>query len=258
MVEREREGLIQDVLDGVATPEQVARLEAWLERDPAARARHQEMSELFEALKRVPRVEAPHDLRQNVLRALPPAAPGARAASSSAANGFRVRLAYVFAAGLAAGVVGMGALSGLWKTPEPSRNLPVEGSMLPREAPSPGPGAVTRTWEAGAIRVDGTSWRVGSSRLATFQVRGGDAEIVLGFDPAGLIPVGFRQVRSRTGRAAIEHARVVIQGVDHGEYVVEFVEPSSPSPPLEVTVHAGGQAAAGPFAAPQAAPRGGR
>ncbi len=39
MIEREYEDLMQEVLDGNATPEQIERLEAWLSRSEAGRAR---------------------------------------------------------------------------------------------------------------------------------------------------------------------------------------------------------------------------
>ena len=252
MPEHELDHLIQDVLDGVATPEQTARLEERLRRDPALEERQRELQGLFEALRRVPRVEAPTDLRNRILRALPTNAPGVR--TTSTAGPARLRLAWVFVAGLAAGIVGAGALTGLWKASVPGIPQPVAGSMAPPGAPSAGPHARSASWSLEQTTVDAVAWRVGESRLARFQVRGGPAEIELRFDPAGLAPTAFRQAPLGVSPVQMEAGRVVFQASSGGEYSIEFLESGSPSPPLGVTVRAEGREAKGDLAAPAAPP----
>lgn len=252
MPEHEFDHLIQDVLDGVATPEQAARLEERMRRDPALVERRRELEDLFEALRRVPRVEAPPDLRNSILRALPTNAPGVRTTSTAGRTGLRI--AWIFAAGLAAGIVGAGALTGLWKTPAPDGAPPTVGSMGPR-AVATGP-APSSSWTLGQTTVDAATWRTGSSRLAKFQVRGGAAEIEVSFDPARLSPIAFHQAPHRISPARIEPGRVLIQGSDGGEYSIEFLESGIPGPALRVTVRGDGREAKEDLAAPTAPPTG--
>src|SRR5262249_32925187 len=149
--ERELDSLIQDVLDEVATPAEAARLEARLSQDSAARERRNELSLVFGAMSRSRRFEAPPELKSRILRALPTGAPGAKPVPAAEA-GRRFRLASIFAAGLAAGVIAPGALTGFWKVPAPG-NPPVLGTMAPS---SP---VTTARWQAGSARVESRIWR---------------------------------------------------------------------------------------------------
>ncbi|HTK31859.1 MAG TPA: hypothetical protein VL332_07830 [Candidatus Saccharimonadaceae bacterium] len=74
MIDERMERLMHDVLDGSATAEQAARLDAWLAEHPEARARQREIQAMFASLDRVPMVDAPQDLTARVLAALPASA----------------------------------------------------------------------------------------------------------------------------------------------------------------------------------------
>ncbi len=250
MIEREYEELIQDVLDGPSTPEQMARLEAYLAGSEAGRTRRRELELVFGALRRVEMVEAPADLRQQVLvalraRAVP--APGrspARAGIRRWLAGPHIRLAYVFAAGLAAGSIGFGALSGVltWPPGEPA----VTGTMMAPRPTTPAAGAARRVWVAGMTRVEAVSWRVANSRLAAFQIRGaGEAQIELEFDARSLSPVGVRQTHPGGSRVQLEPGRVAVLGQDRGEYTIEFLDSEEAGPPIRVTIRSGGTTAQG-------------
>jgi len=249
MVERELDALIQDVLDGVATPEESARLETRLREDPAARARHREVSQLFTALGRSRRFEAPPELKTRILRTLPAGAPGVRTLAP-APSGRQLRLAYVFAAGLAAGVIGAGALTGFWKAPSPA-GPPVSGSMMP--SPAVETKGSSAHWQVGQTEVDGRAWRVAGSRLAAFRVHGADTEIDITFDPAAFSWTTFRAA-PRARRATLEPGRIVFGGTERGETLVEFRELSHGDQPLHVTVRSGAQMTAGELPAPPLAP----
>jgi hypothetical protein len=151
MVKRELDGLIQDVLDEVATPEEAARLEKRLSQDSAARERRNELALVFGAMSRSRRFEAPPELKSRILRALPAGAPGVQLVPSVERRR-RFRLAYIFAAGLAAGVIAAGALTGFWKMPAPG-NPAVLGTMAPS---SP---VATARWQAGSAQVESRIWR---------------------------------------------------------------------------------------------------
>jgi hypothetical protein len=67
MMNHELQTLIQDVLDGTATPEQRQRLETTLANDETARARYRELESVFTSLRSVGPSEAPAGLRDSVL-----------------------------------------------------------------------------------------------------------------------------------------------------------------------------------------------
>lgn len=62
------DGLIQDVLDGVATEEQAARLRVRMEQDSEARERYAQAAEVFHALGQLPEEQSPVGLREQVFR----------------------------------------------------------------------------------------------------------------------------------------------------------------------------------------------
>lgn len=248
----ELDALIQDVLDGVATPAQVARLESRMAHDPAARARRAELERLFSALGRVPRLEAPPELKGRILRALPPGAPGLRVGVPAVTRQRRMRLAWVFAAGLAAGVIGAGALVGLWKAP--GGGLPTSGSMMPSGSARPGTPASSGGWRAGKAFLHAASWRSGGSRFVLFQVlRGADLSAEVTFDPAVLGPGTFRG--ASPGSPLLEPGRVAFLGVEGTGYLVELPEHAGAAgTPLHVRIRSGGQEAEGDLPAPPASP----
>ena len=68
---------IQHVLDGAASPEERAQLDALLAADPEARRRYDELRSLFDALTGAPAEDAPAGLHDDVMRSLPSRAGGA-------------------------------------------------------------------------------------------------------------------------------------------------------------------------------------
>ena len=250
MIEREHEQLIQDVLDGQATPAQAERLKAWLSTNEEGRTRMRELESLFATLDRVPFAELPEGLANEVEQAI-----RARAASRGAAvgrlpaGGFapRMRLGVVFAAGIAAGVIGWGALTGVLNPGAPGRER-VVGSMMPAAAARAG--AVQGAWKAGQARVEGVTWRVGKARWVTVQVRSGEpVEIELRFDPGALSPAAVRQ-SDPAARVVVDAGRIVLGSPAAGEFSVEFGE-QGVATPIQVTVRAGEASAAGELPAPR-------
>jgi hypothetical protein len=247
MVERELDGLIQDVLDGVATPAEAARLETRLSAEQAARERRNEMALVFGAMSRSRRFEAPPELKSRILRALPPGAPGVQL-MPSVERRRRFRLAYIFAAGLAAGVIGAGALTGFWKVPAPGSPA-VIGTMAPS---SP---VATARWRAGEAQVESRIWRSGGSRLASFKVVSGPADIELSFDPTAMSCTAFRPAPGAP-EATLEPGRVAFQGLERTETLVELAElPGQAGAPLRITIRSQGGSTSGQLPAPGASSR---
>ena len=68
MRDDEFDRLVNDELDGVATPEQKAELARRLAEGESARARYQEIQTVFGMLDRIESVDPPPSLRGSVLR----------------------------------------------------------------------------------------------------------------------------------------------------------------------------------------------
>jgi hypothetical protein len=256
MIEREYEALIQDLLDGQATPRDVERLEAWLASSDAGRTRRRELEGVFQILERVRSVEAPPDLRDRVLESLqtraearlsPGERGGARIRPPRTLFGYRVKLAYVLAAGIAAGAVGLGALTGVLRTTGPGRDPSISGSMMP--AVPPASGAVRLALSAGEARMEAVTWRVGKARLVAVVLRGGEpAGIELQFDPGSLSVGAVRQGRYPLPLAS-EAGKLVFQTQIGGDYMLEFTE-HEPEAAIQVILRVGHLSTAGVLAAP--------
>jgi len=133
---------IEDVLDGVATPQQAARLQERLANDPVARKRYLEHVAFFEALGTTDQhwVEPPADLAAGVLREIrkgPLPASGTRGVFASWKDSFRRRpvVGWSFAIGAVAAVVAVAIALLTNPAPFSSRgSLPITGTMAPPDA----------------------------------------------------------------------------------------------------------------------------
>lgn len=254
MIEREYEDLIQEVLEGDATPEQIKRLEAWLAGSEAGRARRRELEGVFQALRGVPEVDPPADLKDGVLRALRarPASGRAQGFARSWTPGPRFRPAFIFAAGLAAGAVGYGAVTRLpaW----PPGDSSVIGTMMPSRTSPPAAEGVRRGWSVGPSRVEAISWLTPDSRLAVFQVREGEARIEIEYDPARLSVVGVGQTHAEASLIEAAPGKLVVSGGSRSEFTVEWRQLAADSPAPRVTVQSGGATAQGDLPAGTAPP----
>ena len=236
MIDRDYERLIQDVLDGQASKAEVERLNAWLATNEEGRTRMRELEGLFATLHRVPFVEMPLGLTDDVQQAI-----RARAAMREKGRTFslglfkpKMRLAMVFAAGIAAGVIGWGALTGILNPGAPGRER-VVGTMMPTAPPQAG--TVSRSWTAGDLHVHSMVWRAGASRWMRLRVEGAPAEVELRFDPAALSPAAVRQ-SAPGARVVMDPGLILIKVTPPGEFTLEFGE-KTPSEPIQVTARAG-------------------
>lgn len=154
---RSLDEIIQDVLEGVATPADTARLRERLAADPSSLSRRRELEEVFEALARMRMEESPIDLREHVMRVLalepqatvngptaPLAADGVRPTPSHPSLGWLCTwraalarrpawtLAYGFLAGVALGALATVLLPGADGVGSRT-GLAVSGAMAPAE-----------------------------------------------------------------------------------------------------------------------------
>lgn len=141
MNHHELQQLMEDVLDGVATPEQAARLQDRLANDPAARAHYLERIAFFRALGTDSEmVEPPAELAAGVMREVhkgPRPIPGAKGLILSWRDSFQRRpiLGWSYAIGAAAAVIAVTVVIQTSPTTFGSRgSLPVTGTMAPPDA----------------------------------------------------------------------------------------------------------------------------
>ncbi len=147
-----------------------------------------------------------------------------------------MRLAMVFAAGIAAGVIGWGALTGILNPDGPGRER-VVGTMMP--AAPPRGNAVQRSWSVGDTRIAAVVWRAGTSRWLRLHVEGSaPADLELRFDPARLSPAAVRQ-SDPAARVVLDPGRISIRVAPRGDLTFEFGEPS-PGGPIQVIARASG------------------
>lgn len=252
MNDRELDHLLQEVLDGHGTPEQVARLESWLAGSEQGRARRRELEAVFAALRSVPLVDAPADLKDGVMLDLQARAAAYRVtprATHTAARGVpRFRFALGLLTGVALGVIGFVALRGLPIDPD---RLPVEATMAPPRPPRPPDDAVVQRWTTGDLVVEGITWRDGATRwLLIRPIQGTYGQVEVDFDPSGLTAVAVREVTGAGAHARIHRGRVVVEMSPKSLYDIEFMDSGRSSDPIRVTVRAGSEPATGEIAPP--------
>jgi hypothetical protein len=241
--------LVNDELDGVATPERKAELARRLAEGEAARARYHEIQTVFGMLDRIESVDPPPSLRGNVLRAVE-----SRARARSERGGWRglilagfgkrpgLGLGYAFAVGAVVGALALAVGSGLFDRaglwgPE------VRGTML---APS-GKLVDTIHLAVKGAQVTGEVWTTARSDLSVrLDVRSdGPFEAHITFDPDVYAPLSFRRVEPSGGWFDLRRGE--LQVTDRGSARLELrLRASSASrPPLGVWVGTSGGSAQG-------------
>lgn len=253
MIDEKYDELSHRALDGEATAEEAARLREYIAANPEARARHDDLENLFQMLASVGPAEAPPGAREELLRRLrevrqpatPPPSPrpeesGWRVAAAALRRRLTLSTAYAFAVGAIAGVAIFAAVQDHSATRSRLDDSALPGSMLPRNRNAfqivdqqrvalPGLQAAIRIrWAPGFVvaEVDVDSEQ--------------HAELVLEFDGKALSPIGFEQSRQGAGLISLENARVRLENAGQNHYVVVFSEEAGAGSDLVVKVLAGG------------------
>ena len=244
MIDERDERLLQDELEGLASPEGAARLRERLARSPEVRERRRELQDLARALEQLPLEEPPADLRDAVMAAIaadartaPARGPGRELRGGPERGRAGLAWAYSFLAGAVAGGLLIALVTGNL-SPRTRTDFPVAGAMLP------GTGG----------RIDHRELRLGAARLALATRRTAEgvrgefefaqapgAELTLAFDGAALQPAGLRWAPPAAGQAVLEEGAVRLRLVRDGRGAVLL----SPLPAGDVPVtvsfrHSGG------------------
>ena len=236
MIEHRREQLMQDVLDGQASPEQIRELQAWLASTPEGRARFEELEGLFKSLGEVPDAAAPVGLKDQVIEAIRQShgamtlVPRPRPARWAP-----LRPAFLFVAGVAAGVLGY---SGLTQLPSwPPGDDRAAGTLMPQPGAGPGAEGNRRSWTAGPARIEALAWHRDAATVVTLKAHG-SAEVVIEY-PAALKLVAIGQSGAPGSPFWSEPGRVTIAAAAGSSYEIAWTAVAAPPPAITVTVRAG-------------------
>ena len=253
MKDDELDRLIQDELDGVATPEEVSRLKQGLAEGEANRAKYREMQTVFGLLDRLEMVEPPPDLKPNVLRAIEPRAQSAKSGSGMLArvkSTFqrrpRFRFAYPFALGAAVGALALALATGRFGPIGRDRDSDLSGSMLPRTSLTAGDVLDRAHLELDTAQMttvtrahqDGVAVQIGIQSA-------GEVDFGVRFDPARFAPVGFRQPESAPGHVDLREGAFWIHQRGSGRYELILKSLKDSGPPLQVVLRSGDRSVEG-------------
>ena len=223
MIDDQDERLLQDELDGVATPEGSKRLRDRLAQSAEVRARQRELETTARALGQVRMEEAPAALKEGVMAAIAaaerraPAGARWRVNPLGAARGRPVfAWGYPFLAGAVAGGLLIALVTGNLG-PRARTDLPAHGAMLP----GAGRGALVdhRELRLGTARVALETRRAADGVRVEFEItKAPGAELSLAFDDAALRPLGLRWERAGRHQAELGAGSVRLRatGDDRG------------------------------------------
>jgi len=225
MIDDQDERLLQDELDGVASPEGSKRLRERLAQSEEVRARRQELQSVTRALDQVRMEEAPADLKEGVMAAIAAAerpSPARAGWVENPGGASRRRPVFAWAYPFLAGAVAGGLLIALVTgnlAPRARTDLPVSGAMLPGS-------------DRGTL-VDHRELRLGTARVALETRRTADGvgvgfdlaqapgvELTMEFDIAALQPVGLQWERPGRQQAELEAGTVRLRMMEDGRGTV--------------------------------------
>lgn len=243
--DQEVERLMNEQLDGIATPEEADRLSRALEARPEFRAEYRKLGGVFAALSRTGMEDPPASLKQDVLRAIRagqlrvPARESWLDSVAAVVRGrFAFRHAFSFASGAALGALAFALASGSISRPGSDPRL-LSGTM----APLPAAGSYQHISSRGFILRDGHVAAEVLSGKAGLMVRiAADApagsEVILSFDPADWAPQGIRQ-QSAGNEVMLGMARLSVrmQRAGQSQYLLYLTRKGPAGSPLRISVH---------------------
>jgi hypothetical protein len=239
--DRELNELMNAELDGMATPEQSARLLRVLEQRPEARAEYEKLGGVMAALGELCMETPPSSLKQDVLRAV-----RAKTAPEQGRGGWFHSLAalflqpaYTLAAGAALGVLAFAAVSGNLTGRAGMDSRSMTGAMLPLAGNDTYRLITSRefTLRQGHVLAEGLSGREGFALRLTADAPVG-TELVVSFEAddwgvktVGQIPAG-NEVLLGTGRLSVRIGRP-----GQSQYLLYLARRGTAGSPLRIAIH---------------------
>jgi len=240
MNDRELRQLMNNQLDGVATPEESERLRRALDSREDLRSEYRKLGGVFGVLSRVDMEEPPPDLKQNVMREVRrrAAVPSRISRLDSIRAAFRGWSAYSFAAGAALGVLAFALLTGNFTTPPGTDVAPYTGTMARPSGPVSYHRISSRYFalRTGKVLVEVLSGSDGYlARIATTAPPG--TGLVLSFDPAAWDVEGLRQ-RQAGNEVMLGFGRLSVRIRQFGEsqYLLYLARKGPAGSPLRIVI----------------------
>jgi hypothetical protein len=246
MNDKELRRLMNDQLDGVATPEDSETLKRHLAESPEARARFRELGEVFASLNRVEMVDPPSDLAQNVVRAIRRPAASAPARTgwlAMLAGAFQTRpalqYAYPFVAGAGIAIVAFALITGNARMSPSKADNPFAGTMLPTSSLSGFQKVDSREYRLREGRVLVETLTSSQGLVARVEAHGPvGTEIGVSYDPASLTAVALRQRHSGRNDISIAQGlfQIRINERNENQYLLYLARTRPGGSPLRVIV----------------------
>jgi len=235
-------------LDGIATPEEMAALQAYLDRNPDARDRYGDWKELFDSLSAVGLEEAPPALKSNVMSAVM-ARRRVRAQgagwSESLRGFFRVpawRSALTFGSGVGVGAAAIAIVTGGMLGGARFDSSDISGAMIPPGAQVSGAVVEVRTLEIDGLMVSAGTRRTPDGVVVRIEANGGGAdgaEIVANFDGGALHPTALRIDPPSAGDVEVSPSRIRVGLQGAGTFTVSLSTEAARTAPLELELRSG-------------------
>lgn len=202
-------------------------------------------------LDRVPLVEPPAELRENVLRAIETRRPASKRRGwlEWFGEGFKrpiLSMAYPFAVGAIAGVLGFALLTGKIDLGAPGGTDGMSGAMVPTAPRAKATPVDSQRYELNGANIRLETSRRGDQVEASITVEGRrDADVTLRFDPSRLAPVAFRQDKAWDGRMEVGPGVIRLAQAGERRYEVVFQGSGAGDAPIHVTMVVAGATAEG-------------
>ena len=234
MIADAHEHLIQDVLAGEATAARAAELERLIASDPKARARYEEMRELFRMLAEAAVAQPPAELHSGIMRAI--ATEPTRAANVRRHWNPAPVFGAFLAGAAAASLIVVAALRG----PGGGAAGPGSGTMAPLET-TPGAVISRATLMTGNGRIECSTSRAGDDvRLELHVAAGRPVDLELTFASEALALTGLRWSRHPEGPVSATAGRVTLAGAVAGDCTLTLHARGDTDAPIQVLASGSG------------------
>lgn len=205
MIDERIERILQDEIDGTASPEERREIEALVARDPEVRAYREGLHRLARGIEDLPVVPAPAELKPRILSTMAPAPRVAPAAGpgflDTISAWFGIRTLAPFAVGVACAAVGFALLG------TPSPNDPVAGMSGTMGVPGI-PAVEPLIAEPGLTAIATVERKASTVRLELALEADSPVEVTCDFDAAVLEPQGVQRFGAPMRALAVDNGRV--------------------------------------------------
>jgi hypothetical protein len=223
--------LINRAVDGLLSPDEQAELENYLKSHPEARRQHENLKRISEALKKIPRVKPPQDLKQNIMDCINSRKDSAdekhglfKVIASAFRNKMTWRYGYAFSVGALSAIVVMAVSISITEAPTPIDPSQVSGTLMLAEIPKSGPVLDSGEFSLGDVTGTLSVRQTGDIVILETDIESDkETSINVFFDSTDLSFVGIWQPDNFRGSLGHRANQLDIQYQGKGKYYLLFV-----------------------------------